>query len=58
VHTYSSGVIGFTFCSKRYYPINNFNKTEVLKLNDLKYYNKGIHTATFNLPALAQGYRD
>jgi len=57
VPTYPSGVIGFTFCSKKYHPINNFNEKEALKLNDLKYYDKGIHKATFNLPVFAQGYK-
>ena len=57
VPTYPSGVIGFTFCSKKYHPINNFNETEALKLNDLKYYDKGIHKSAFNLPFFAQGYK-
>jgi len=57
VPTYPSGIIGFTFCSKKYHPINNFNETEALKLNDLKYYNKDIHKAAFNLPTFAQGYK-
>jgi len=57
VPTYPSGMIGFTFCSKKYHPINNFNETEALKLNDLKYYNKDIHKAAFNLPIFAQGYK-
>jgi spermidine synthase len=57
VPTYPSGIIGFTFCSKKYHPINNFNETEALKLNDLKYYNKDIHKAAFNLPTFAQSYK-
>jgi len=57
VPTYPSGVIGFTFCSKKYHPINDFNETEALKLNDLKYYDRGIHKAAFNLPVFAQGYK-
>jgi len=57
VPTYPSGMIGFTFCSKKYHPINNFNETEALKLDDLKYYDKGIHKAAFNLPVFAQGYK-
>ncbi|MBU1427703.1 polyamine aminopropyltransferase [bacterium] len=57
VPTYPSGVIGFTFCSKKYHPINNFNETEALKLNDLKYYDRGIHKSAFNLPFFAQDYK-
>ena len=58
VPTYPSGMIGFTFCSKKYHPIKDFNKTEALRLNDLKYYNKDIHRAAFNLPTFAQGYKN
>jgi spermidine synthase len=58
VPTYPSGVIGFTFCSKKYHPINDFNETEALKLLDLKYYNKDIHKAAFNLPNFAQNYKN
>jgi len=57
VPTYPSGIIGFTFCSKKYHPINDFNEIEALKLNNLKYYDRGIHKAAFNLPAFAQGYK-
>jgi len=57
VPTYPSGVIGFTFCSKKYHPTNNFDETEALKLTDLRYYNKDIHKAAFNLPTFAQYYK-
>ena len=57
VPTYPSGVIGFTFCSKKYHPINDFNETEALKLLDLKYYNKDIHKAAFILPNFVQEYK-
>jgi spermidine synthase len=56
VPTYPSGVIGFTFCSKKYHPINDFKETQALKLNDLKYYDSSIHKSAFNLPLFAQGY--
>ena len=56
VPTYPSGIIGFTFCSKKYHPIQDFNETEILKLKDLKYYNKEIHKASFALPAFVQEY--
>ena len=58
VPTYPSGMIGFTFCSKKYHPIKDFNKTEALRLTDLKYYNKDIHKAAFDLPTFAQGYKN
>ena len=57
VPTYPSGVIGFTFCSKKYHPINDFNETEALKLLDLKYYNKDIHKAAFILPNFVQEHK-
>ena len=57
VPTYPSGVIGFTFCSKKYHPISDFNQQEALKLNDLKYYNKDIHKAAFILPNFVQEYK-
>ena len=56
VPTYPSGIIGFTFCSRKYHPILDFNETEILKLKDLKYYNKEIHKASFALPAFVQEY--
>ncbi len=58
VPTYPSGVIGFTFCSKKYYPLNDFNQAEALELNDLKYYNPAIHKAAFCLPTFVQAYKN
>jgi len=58
VPTYPSGMIGFTFCSKKYHPIKDFNKIEALRLTDLKYYNQDIHRAAFSLPTFAQGYKN
>ncbi|MGB6370726.1 MAG: polyamine aminopropyltransferase [Atribacterota bacterium] len=57
VPTYPSGIIGFTFCSRKYHPIRDFNETETLKLNDLKYYNKEVHKASFALPNFIQEYK-
>ena len=57
VPTYPSGVIGFTFCSKKYHPVKDFNQSEALKLTDLKYYNKDIHRASFILPTFAEVYK-
>ncbi|MDQ1351938.1 MAG: Polyamine aminopropyltransferase [Acidobacteriota bacterium] len=50
VPTYPSGVIGFSFCSKKYDPISDFKPEKVEALHDLKYYNPGIHKACFILP--------
>jgi spermidine synthase len=50
VPTYPSGVIGFSFCSKKYNPISDFNPAKAETLQDLKYYNPGIHKASFTLP--------
>lgn len=50
VPTYPSGVIGFSFCSKKYDPKKDFNKEKAEGLTDLKYYNSGIHSASFELP--------
>lgn len=57
VPTYPSGMIGFTFCSKKYHPINDFNEAEAIKLRDLKYYNKEVHKASFALPNFVQEYK-
>lgn len=57
VPTYPSGVIGFTFCSKQYHPLGNFNETEALKLNGLKYYDKDIHKSAFTLPRFVQNFK-
>jgi len=50
VPTYPSGLIGFSFCSKKYDPIVDFKPEKVEALHDLKYYNKDIHKAAFVLP--------
>ncbi|GAB4113768.1 MAG: polyamine aminopropyltransferase [Candidatus Caldatribacteriota bacterium] len=54
VPTYPSGVIGFTFCSKKYHPIKDFNLEKTLSLKNLKYYNPEIHRSSFVLPNFAQ----
>lgn len=58
VPTYPSGVIGFTFCSKKYHPIKNFNPEKVLSLGNLKYYNPEIHQASFILPNFARQLKE
>lgn len=55
VPTYPSGVIGFSFCSKKYHPIEDFNPKRADALTGLKYYNKEIHKAAFVLP---QGFAE
>ncbi len=52
VPTYPSGIIGFTLCSKKHHPFKDFNEERVTPLlNNLKYYNAGIHRAAFSLPS-------
>lgn len=51
VPTYPSGLIGFSFCSRRYDPLNDFIEERTDKLENLKYYNKAIHRSAFVLPA-------
>ncbi len=55
VPTYPSGIIGFTFCSKKYHPINDFNeqRAEAL-LPKLRYYNPALHRAAFQLPTFVK----
>ncbi|UCH92849.1 MAG: polyamine aminopropyltransferase [Candidatus Aminicenantes bacterium] len=50
VPTYPSGLIGFSFCSKKYHPIEDFKPEKAEALHGLKYYNKEIHKAAFALP--------
>ncbi len=52
VPTYPSGVIGFTFCSKKYHPLDGFNEARANELEpQLTYYNAGIHRGSFSLPS-------
>jgi spermidine synthase len=49
--TYPGSLWSFSFATKKYHPINDFNPTRVKESGlDFKYYNKGIHTASFALP--------
>lgn len=50
VPTYPSGVIGFSFCSKKYDPIADFKPARVDAINELQYYSKDIHKAAFIMP--------
>lgn len=52
VPTYPSGVIGFSFCSKKYHPLDHLNEERVNKLqHSFKYYNPDIHRGSFALPS-------
>ena len=51
VPTYPSGIIGFTFCSKKYHPLNNIDEKRIAELAPkLRYYNAAIHRGSFALP--------
>jgi spermidine synthase len=50
VPTYPSGLIGFSFCSKKYHPLSDFKPAKAEALRGLKYYNKEVHRASFILP--------
>jgi spermidine synthase len=50
VPTYPSGLIGFSFCSKKYHPVEDFIPGKADALPGLKYYSKDIHKAAFALP--------
>jgi spermidine synthase len=50
VPTYPNGLIGFSFCSKKYNPITDVNQKKAAALKDLKYYSYPIHKASFVLP--------
>ena len=49
VPTYPSGVIGFSFCSKKYDPMK-FDENRAAQLGTLQYYTPEIHRAAFALP--------
>ncbi len=51
VPTYPSGMIGFTFCSKKYDGLKDFDDTRTASMQDsLNYYNPDIHRGAFALP--------
>lgn len=56
VPTYPSGLIGFSFCSKKYHPQDDFKPHRAAALTDLKYYNEAIHRASFSLPQAFAGF--
>lgn len=51
IPTYPSAIWSFTFCSKKYDPIADFDLNRYLKTTpETNYYNEGIHKASFVLP--------
>jgi len=50
VPTYPSGVIGFSFCSRKYHPLKDFKEERAVELPGLRYYTPEIHRAAFALP--------
>ncbi len=54
VPTYPSGMIGFSFCSKKYHPIKDFRLKQAESLPNLKYYHTDLHKAAFVLPVFAK----
>jgi spermidine synthase len=53
--TYPGGLWSFSFGSKKYHPIKDFNPARVDQSNlKFKYYNKELHTASFALPSFMQ----
>lgn len=56
VPTYPSGVIGFSFCSRKYHPLDDLRPEKIEHLRDLKYYSKEIHSGSFALPLAFSKY--
>ncbi|WP_448211101.1 polyamine aminopropyltransferase [Colwellia sp. MEBiC06753] len=53
--TYPGGLWSFTFASKQYHPVNDFNADRVTQSAlDFDYYNAKLHTAAFALPNFAK----
>jgi spermidine synthase len=56
VPTYPSGLIGFSFCSKKYDPLLDFIESRAKALPGLSYYNPDIHRASFVLPEFTRAF--
>ncbi len=50
VPTYPSGLIGFSFCTKKYHPLADLKEERTSGLTNLRYYTPDIHRASFVLP--------
>lgn len=58
VPTYPSGLIGFSFCSRKYHPLEDFRPPRAAALDNLTYYNPAIHKAAFALPTAFSRFLD
>jgi len=56
VPTYPSGLIGFSFCSRQYDPLVDFDERRAERLGHLRYYTPAIHRAAFTLPAFCRDF--
>lgn len=56
IPTYPSGVIGFSFLSKRFDPLRDGDPGRLPFLADLKYYTPALHRAAFVLPAFTRAF--
>jgi len=53
--TYPGGYWSFSFASKKFHPVKDFNYKKVAESGlDFKYYNANLHTAAFALPSFQQ----
>jgi len=53
--TYPGGLWSFTFASKKYHPVHDFNANRVKESGlEFDYYNAALHSAAFALPTFAQ----
>ncbi len=50
VPTYPSGVIGFSYCSRKPHPLDDLDVERAAKLPDLNYYSPALHNKAFVLP--------
>jgi len=55
VPTYPSGLIGFSFCSKCYDPLQA-DTEKISRLKGLRYYTPQVHSAAFALPAFCKDF--
>jgi spermidine synthase len=57
--SYASGIWSFVFCSKKYDPIDDFQKKRYQQSNlTTRYYNADIHRASFALPSFMRAQFD
>ena len=53
--TYPGGLWSFTFASKQYHPVNDFDEQRVVASGlDFQYYNQALHSAAFALPSFVK----